>query len=116
MAKLNQTQQLVADVNALIAAGAKFTASATASASRSYGYYDVTLTCVTEDGRKATATYNGSTVNSSHQKGNDFARRLATAVGHEASDQLAAQSYRAGSRIAAALREICDELAETAAA
>jgi hypothetical protein len=113
MAKLNQTQQLLADVNALIATGAKFTASATASASRNYGYYDVTLTCVTDDGRTATATYNGSTVNSSHQTQSVFAQRLATAVAHEAREQLAAQSYRAGSRIAAALREICDELAET---
>ena len=113
---MNKTQKLLADIATLKAAGASFDIDVTASASRNYGYYTVSITCTEADGTQAEAEYTGSTINKFSQKGAEFSEKLAFAVQRDVREEFACNYYRAGSRMASALREICDLLTETSSA
>ncbi|MFY9810818.1 hypothetical protein [Aquabacterium sp.] len=109
MSKITKAQQIVAGVAAMREAGFKFSASVEATASRNYAYYTVTVNAKRGDLRLF-SDYSGSTVNSQHSKGNQFANRVATAVQHDVSEQLNAAelNVKANSNIGKALLSIIE--------
>lgn len=117
MSKITKAQQIVAGVAAMREAGFKFSASVEATASRNYAYYTVTVDAKRGDLRLF-SEYSGSTVNSQHSKGNQFASRVATAVEHDVNDQLNAAilDIKANSNLGKALLSIIELFEEEHAA
>lgn len=117
MSKITKSQQIINGVAAMREAGFKFSASVDATASRNYAYYVVTVNAKRDD-LKLFSEYSGSTVNSQHAKGNQFAPRVATAVEHDVNDQLSAATLniKANSNLGKALLSIIELFEEEHAA